>query len=152
MPKLRSFLKSWLPVLVWMAVIFSASGDRASLQHSSRLIGPIVHWLFPQASEATLHEVIVAVRKGAHLTEYAILALLIWGALRNRAEPPPRPWQWSTAASTVLLVMLYAASDEIHQHFVPSREASVVDVLIDTTGGALAMLLLWVGGRVFRRW
>jgi len=48
--------------------------------------------------------------------------------------------------------MAYAASDEFHQLFVPSREASVLDVLIDTAGAVFALLLIWFIGRWRRRW
>jgi VanZ family protein len=130
-----------------MAVIFSASSDRMSFQHSSRIIGPLVHWLLPHLSEQCIESIVFAVRKLAHLTEYAILGLLLWRALRKPARNKPQPWEWRTAAHTVLLVMLYAATDEFHQAFVPSRQASVWDVLLDTAGAIFALLLVWaVGG------
>jgi VanZ family protein len=141
--KVRAALKYWLPVLVWMGLIFTASGDAGSAQHSSRLLGPLVLWLFPHATPEALYVVSCVVRKGAHVTEYAILALLVWRALRRPAWPDPRPWHWPDALRTLLVVVLYAASDEFHQSFVPSREATVRDVLIDTAGGSLALLLLW---------
>jgi VanZ family protein len=149
--KTRLFLKYWLPVLVWMCVIFSASSDRTSFQHSSRIIGPLVHWLLPHLSEEAVHAVIVFVRKCAHLAEYAVLALLLWRALHKPAEPVPSPWRWSKAGLVLVLVALYAASDEIHQAFVPSRESSVWDVLLDTSGAALGLLCLWAIGRLRRR-
>jgi VanZ family protein len=126
-----------------MALIFAASSDRGSYQHSSRLIGPLVHWLFPRLSDEALHTVVVGVRKCAHLTEYAVLALLLWRARRHAVQPRPPTWRWSDAGLVLALVALYAASDEIHQAFVPSREASVGDVLLDTTGAALTLLALW---------
>ena len=150
MLKTRSFFRYWLPVLVWMGVIFSASSDRMSFQHSSRIIGPFLHWLFPHLSDEAVHAVVIFVRKCAHLTEYAVLALLLWRALRRPAEPVPAPWQWSKAGLVLALVALYAASDEIHQAFVPSREACVRDVLLDTTGAALALLCLWTVWRLRR--
>jgi len=61
-----------------MWVIFSASGDRMSFQHSSRLIGPLVRWVFPHLPDDTVHAIVVFVRKCAHLAEYAVLALLLW--------------------------------------------------------------------------
>ena len=148
--KTRSFLRYWLPVLVWMCVIFSASSDQMSFQHSSRIIGPFLHWLFPHLSDETIHSAVVTVRKCAHLTEYAALALLLWRALRKPAQPGPAPWQWSKAGLVLALVALYAASDEFHQAFVPSRQASVWDVLLDTTGAAIALLCLWAVGRLRR--
>jgi VanZ family protein len=134
-----------------MAVIFSASGDTRSWQHSSRIIAPIVRWLFPSLPDDSVRTIVFVVRKGAHLTEFAILALLTWRALRQPIPGQSRPWRWSLATQVILLVMLYAASDEFHQRFVPHREASVVDVLIDTTGAVLALLSLWAVGR-WRKW
>ena len=50
------------------------------------------------------------------------------------------------------LAALYAASDEIHQTFVPSRQGSVWDVLLDTAGAAFGLLCLWTIGRLRKRW
>jgi len=68
------------------------------------------------------------VRKLAHLTEYALL-----GALLVRATRRELP--------AFLLGVAYAASDEIHQHFVPGRHATPVDVAIDAVGVALGVAL-----------
>jgi VanZ family protein len=144
--KTRVLVKYWLPVLVWMLVIFSASGDARSFQHSSRLIGPLVRWLFPQLPEETVGAIVFAVRKAAHVTEYAILAILFWRALRRPVSGDARPWSWREGGLVVLLAALYAASDEFHQRFVPSRDSSLLDVLIDTGGalfGLLAVRLTW---------
>ncbi len=151
MRKTRLFLSYWLPVLVWMWVIFSASSDQMSFQHSSRIIGPLVHWLLPHLSDEAVNAVVVFVRKCAHLAEYAVLALLLWRAVHQPAEPSHTPWRWSKAGLVVALVALYAASDEIHQAFVPSRDASVRDVLLDTIGGALGLLCLWAVGCLRKR-
>jgi VanZ family protein len=148
---LRSFVKYWLPVLVWMGIIFSASGDSASFQHSSRIIEPLMRWLFPHLSDASVHTTVVSVRKCAHLAEYAVLALLLWRALRREPIRGHSPWRWSKAGLVLALVALYAASDEIHQAFVPSREASVWDVLLDTTGAAFGLLCLWGFRRLRKR-
>jgi VanZ family protein len=150
--KLRSFVTYWLPVLLWMCVIFSASSDRMSMEHSSRIVGPIVRWLFPHVAEHTVRGTVVFARKCAHLTEYGILALLIWRAFRKPARNALRPWQWPVAARVALLVLLYAATDEFHQCFVPSRNGSLLDVLLDTSGAILVLLFLWGLGRWRRRW
>ena len=118
-----------------------------SFQHSSRVIAPVLRWLFPTASAETIHAAVVAVRKCAHVTEYAVLALLAWRALNKPARRGLVAWRWPDAGWTLLLVLIYAASDEFHQHFVPSREASVRDVLLDTSGGVFALIFLWGVGR-----
>lgn len=151
-PKWRSFVKYWLPVQVWMGIIFSASSDSGSFQHSSRIIGPLLRWLFPHLSDEAVHAIVVFVRKCAHLAEYAVLALLLWRALRRESTPRNAPWRWSKAGLVLALVSLYAASDEFHQAFVPSRQASVWDVWLDTTGAAFGLLCLWGIGRLRKRW
>ena len=126
-----------------MSVIFSASSDSHSTQHSSRIIEPLVRWFFPHISAQVLYRIDFVVRKIAHLSEYAVLAILSWRAFRKPARNDSRPWTWGPAAKALLFVALYAASDEWHQSFVPNRQASIVDVMIDTVGAGLGILLLW---------
>ncbi len=141
--KFRSFLKYWLPVPAWMVVIFSGSADSKSSAHSSRIIVPLLRWLFPHLSQEDLNLVVLLIRKCAHLTEYAVLAWLFWRAVRQPVKQDARPWSWRLAAQSVLFVALYAASDEWHQTFVPNREGCVRDVVIDTVGAVLGLALLW---------
>jgi VanZ family protein len=129
-----------------MVIIFSASSDSHSAQHTSRIVEPLMHWLFPHASEQTMGAVILGFRKCAHLAEYAILALLCWLGLRPKDQSPA--WSWRRAFKALLIVTLYAITDEYHQTFVPTREGSVWDVLIDMCGGSLGLMFLWV----FIRW
>lgn len=125
-----------------MAVIFTASADAASVQHSSRIIAPLLRWLFPHISDSVVNAVVLVARKCAHLTEYSVLAILFWRALRKPLRNDPRTWSWAEGGWSILLVALYAASDEIHQIFVPTRGASFHDVVIDTFGGILGILLV----------
>ena len=135
-----------------MGLIFSASSDTRSFARSSRILAPLLHWLFPHLPEDTVNLIVLIARKGAHLTEYAVLALLLWRALRKPIKNDPRPWNWREARLVLLSVALYAASDEFHQLFVASREAAVHDVFIDTAGGATGMLALWFFGRWQKFW
>jgi len=139
-------------MLVWMWVIFSASSDRMSFQRSSRIIGPIVRWLLPDLSDEAVHAVVVGARKGAHLAEYAVLAMLLWRAVRKPPAPGAPAWQWSRAGLVLVLVALWATMDELHQTFVPSRQGSALDVLLDTLGGAVGLFCLWGIGRWRKRW
>src|SRR5690349_2133097 len=78
----REILKSWLPVVLWMAVMFFGSTDLMSAEHTSRILEPLLRWLVPGISPQTLAQAHFYVRKAAHLTEYAILASLLFRALR----------------------------------------------------------------------
>ena len=145
-------VKYWLPILLWFGLIFVASGDTNSAQRSSRLIGPLLHWLFPDLSEETIGHVILFARKCAHLTVYGVLALLYWRAFRQPVKNDTRPWSWTETRNALIGVVIYAITDELHQAFVPTRQGSVLDVFIDTVGGALALLALWAWGRWRKRW
>ena len=101
-------LNVWLPVLAWAAVIFAFS----SIPSLSSGLGV---WD-------------TVLRKGAHVTEYAILGALLYRALER--EVP------ALAAG-----IAYAATDEFHQHFVRGRHASPIDVGIDAVGVAFGMIL-----------
>jgi VanZ family protein len=148
----RAFLKNWLPALVWMAIIFSASSDARSYQHSSWLVEPFLRWLFPHMPYPTIQTIHHFLRKCAHCVEYAVLATLLWRALWRSAKTPPQSWDWRRAGLALSLVFLYAASDEIHQIFVPTRTARVTDVLIDTAGGATGLFAVWIIGRWRKHW
>ncbi len=91
-------------------------------------------------------------RKVGHLTEYALLALLLWRAIRQPQKNERRPWRWDEAGLSLAIIFLYAASDELHQVFVALRTALVSDVIIDTTGGAIGLLLLWSIGKILKHW
>jgi len=103
---------TWLPPIVWMAIIFAFSA-----QHGGGHL--------PTAE--------IIVRKLGHVAGYFVLTLLLVRALRRSGVAPAVP-----VAAAVALV--YAASDEWHQSFVPGRTATPRDVGIDAVGMALAAL------------
>lgn len=84
------------------------------------------------------------IRKTAHLTEYFILGWLLLIAIRA----PRRGWKLRWALLALLIAAGYSAADEWHQSFVPGREASAWDSLLDTTGAAMGVAATWM---VFRR-
>ena len=136
---MRSFLKYWLPPLIWLGVIFVGSTDLMSTEHTSRFIVPILLWLKPGMAPETIRSILFAVRKCAHLSEYAVLALLFWRALRGGSAIHAK---MSMLFGAVLLgCAVFAASDEFHQSFVKSRTPSVRDVLLDIAGALLGLLI-----------
>jgi VanZ family protein len=131
--------------------MFALSTDIGSPRHTSRILRPLLRWLNPNVSEETLQAVQFAVRKTAHITEYAVFALLVWWARRKSVRGDPRPWNRSDAVFVLGVVLAYAATDEWHQSFIPSREGRVTDVLIDFGGAVVGLSLLWVWGRWRKR-
>jgi len=137
---MRIFLKYWLPLLIWLAVIFFASTDLMSADHTSRFIVPVLLWLKPGMSPKTIWFILVFARKCAHVSEYAVLALLLWRALRSS---PALHMKIPILFGAVLLgCALFAASDEFHQAFVKTRTPSVRDVLLDVTGALFGLLIV----------
>jgi VanZ family protein len=136
---MRTFLRYWLPVFIWLGVIFAGSTDIFSTEQTSRYLVPFLRWLDPQISPAAINAIQSAIRKLGHLIEYAILAALFWRALRNGTNLGAR---MSILFIAVWFVCgIFAVTDEFHQSFVASRTASTYDVLIDVCGALIGILL-----------
>src|SRR2546430_6502054 len=143
--KLLRFVRYWMPAIVWMAVIFLGSTDMLSAEHTSRFLVPFLRWIDPQISLAALNAIQFGIRKLGHLTEYAILAMLLWRALRSGTR-------WQMKMSILFLVAgiacaIFAASDEFHQAFVPTRTSSSHDVMIDICGALVGLAICWMARR-----
>ena len=139
------FLKYWLPVALWMGVIFFMSTNAGSAQNTSRILEPLLRWFVPDISQHAIEWAHFIVRKGGHLSEYGILAMLVWRALmQGETGGAAKRAGWA-----LLISAAYAASDEFHQSFVSTRTASARDVMIDSCGAliALALILWWRRGR-----
>jgi len=120
----------WIPILAWMMVIFwfsSRNADESGLQ-SGIILNFLLGLGIPKVWIDTPWFVFF-IRKLAHFTEFFIL-----GSAISRLK-------WAVGWA-VLLILAYAISDEFHQYFVPGRQASWVDVLIDTVGGILGLSML----------
>ena len=115
-----------------------------SAEHTSRFIVPFLRWLDPTMSVETLLQVHFYLRKAAHVSEYAVLAALLYRALVNTIL---RGRVLLSAAIVLLVCGVYAVSDEFHQSFVPSRTATARDVGIDAAGAVFGVLLI----RLFQR-
>jgi len=134
-----------------MVLIFAMSTDLGSASNTSLFVEPFLRWLFPSASHGTIQEIHFYIRKSAHLGEYAILGVLFWRALRHTISSDARRSQWKVAVVALLLSATYAATDEFHQSFVPSRSASVRDVMIDTVGTFIGLCVVEAGSAIRRR-
>jgi VanZ family protein len=136
------------PLLLWMLFIFLASTAQLSASNTSRIIRPLLLWLYPGISEENLAFAHFIVRKLGHLTEYAILGLLAARAfIKSSHQLLRRRW----FLSALLLVIIYALSDEFHQSFVPERTGTIYDSFIDITGGFIALLLLLIRRKIKRK-
>lgn len=130
--------------VVWMTVIFCFSAQPADISTDTSLhVGMTIGKMsVPDFSKLPKEEQIdyakkieFPVRKTAHATEYAILGILLTATLSSFEKRHYGLWGW-------LLGTGYAATDEIHQLFVPGRSGQVTDVMLDSAGCLLGCLLL----------
>ena len=147
MSRLPRFVSHYLPLIIWLAFISFASSDNFNASNTSRIIGPLILWLFPNTSPDTLAVVHLVTRKIAHFTEYAILGFLAARAFRTSPQSALRQRWFLICAG---LIVVYALMDEYHQSFVPSRTASIYDSMIDMAGGLTALLIVRKRAAYFR--
>lgn len=127
----------WIFVIVWMVVIFAFSHQANSGRESEKYLGSFN----------------VPVRKFGHVSEYMILFLLLrWslnpeGATASDGTDKLKRTILSPSILALVLSILYAASDEWHQSYVPGRSASWTDVMVDVCGIALGGGVCWIGLR-----
>ena len=131
--------RDWLPAIVWACVISSLSTDTFSADHTGRFIIPVLRFVFPRASDSSILLMHALIRKSAHFVEYFIFSVFLTHGLGGEG----RGWKLRWAVWAVAIAAGYAALDEFHQSFVPSRTAAPWDALLDTTGAAVAQIILW---------
>lgn len=140
--------------LLWMIVIFSFSAKVAEdSEEMSRSVGMLIgkavikeYKEWPGKRQAAFAAKIdYPVRKAAHASEYALLGILLTGAILDIRKP----WKRQLLAC-FLIGAAYAASDEFHQLFVPGRSGQIRDVMIDSAGVAAGIILACLAIRAFQ--
>ena len=144
---ISAWLRAWWPALVWCTLIFLASTDGLSAERTSRFFVPLLRWLFPSMSYDRIDDIHHIFRKIAHFVEYFIFFLLIYRGVRGARKG----FYWSWGVLAWAIAAIYSLSDEFHQIFVPSRGPSIWDSLLDSTGAFVALLVVFLLYRYFRR-
>lgn len=123
-------LALYLAVLLWMAVIFSLSAQdgTSSLESSDGVMNALLEAFGSHLGSLPLERLSFYIRKTAHFGAYFILGVLSAAALTRDFRIPV------SAASSLGICALYAASDELHQYFVPDRACRLFDVGVDSLG------------------
>jgi VanZ family protein len=134
-----SRLWRYAPLVAWAGCVLFASTGAMSASNTSRVIEPLLKWLFPNITEARLLAAHFAVRKCAHFAEYAILALLAARAFLPSTKTFLRR-HWLVAS--LMLVVSIALIDEFNQSFNPARTGTIKDSALDTVGGLTALAVL----------
>lgn len=145
----RKILKKGVTFFIlvfWMAVIFLFSAQNGTQSSGiSRSVGYGIaenrNKLFHQEkSDEKIAKQVEAmqfvIRKGAHMSEYALLAVFVLLHVCCYERKPKGFWLWAWG-----FCIAFAATDEIHQLFVPGREGRVWDVCIDSIGSLMGVLV-----------
>lgn len=136
---------SWLPALLWMIIIFMFSAQPASDSNQlsvgfTQVLIDTLGKIFPINMEmSTVNDLVGkfnhVIRKTAHFTVYFILGILVARALVKNG------FKRKVFLISFLLCATYAASDELHQLFVPGRGCQLRDVLIDSAGAFVGIAI-----------
>jgi VanZ family protein len=150
-PDQRNLLKAWIAAILWLILIAIESSALLSAHNTSRILYPLLHFLFGLDRERfeVWH---FYIRKSGHVVGYGTLSILLFRAWRATLPSPNNVnWTFRWANIAILGTALVASLDEWHQTFIPSRTGSVRDVALDTCAGIAAqvLVLLWV--RSFRK-
>jgi VanZ family protein len=139
-------IKKWGLVLIWMIVIFlfsSQNGDKSS--ENNKFIVYILNTLGIDINTILSGNADFIIRKAAHFTEYFILYFLLYNALKEDF------YFTHSTMFALIITFLYAVSDEFHQSFVPGRGPAFKDVLIDTSGGVVCMVVIYLSKIIRKR-
>jgi VanZ family protein len=136
-------IRYWLPPILWMAVIFLFSTDLFSARQTGSGLSELFSLLDLSLDPETIRIIDLALRKVAHLSAYAILAWLVYRALRRGGQPA---WSLKRALAAFVVSALYAITDEVHQSFTIERSGAAMDVFIDWCGSLAGLLILSVRG------
>lgn len=133
---MRWIRRAW-PAIAWAVIIALFSTHWFTETNTSRVIFPILHFLFPHATFRFLLRAEHLIRKSAHVFEYFVFSLLLLRTIRGERSG----WRFAWALIAVLIVFGYACTDELHQFFVPGRGPAFSDVMLDTSAGILAQIV-----------
>ncbi|MGD0569703.1 MAG: VanZ family protein [Candidatus Sulfotelmatobacter sp.] len=147
----HQLLKAWIAAILWLIVIAIESSALLSARNTSRILYPLLHFLFGMGWERfeVWH---FYIRKTGHVVGYGILSILAFRAWRETfpAQGNP-PWTIRWASTAVLMTAFVASLDEWHQSFIPSRTGRWQDVVLDTCAGIGAQILLFAFSRLRNR-
>ncbi len=138
-------MKRYAIPVAWMLLMFIFSTDVGSMQNTKSFLLPMIRFIFSELSQEQLTQVLVLIRKSAHLIEYAILSAL-WYYVFSRSDGR---FTSHPVLFALLISVVYAGLDELHHALLQSRTGSLLDVGIDTVGAVLGVGIV-KGKEVFK--
>ncbi|MDN3437343.1 VanZ family protein [Planococcus sp. APC 3900] len=142
---------SWIAAFSWMAVIFYLSHQpgSASSDLSSGVVAALLNFIDQVAPnlELNVESFHTFVRKNAHFMAYLFLSLLSLNAWKSSGFRG-----WKQLFLGFGMCVLFAVTDEIHQLFIEGRSGEARDVLIDSTGAAVGVVVYIIAAKMVSLW
>lgn len=141
-------LFSWILVVLWMTLIFYLSHQPAtesnelSIGITEKITG-IVDKAIPNTINTNIRNLNHIIRKYAHFFAYLVLGILTFNGLKDSGIAGGRGF-----ILALIICILYAISDEIHQLFIPGRSGQVTDVVIDGMGSLVGVILYQMNNKI----
>lgn len=129
-------LIKWIILFFWLLVIFMFSHEQNSGSATKEIISTTISVKEEPKTEPLLDGINFIVRKSAHITEFIILTLILFSLTSEYTKNEKK-----IIIISIITCILCASGDELHQYFVPGRTALVTDVLIDSIGAIIALII-----------
>ena len=143
-------------VILWMGVIFyfsSMSSSKSDNQSNGFIHRTVIKVVKVFKSDLTVGDealitkyVVYPIRKYAHIFEYFVLYILVFLFINCYDLDLKRKIIYS-----MIVCVLYACSDEIHQMLVPGRDGSIRDVFVDSFGSSIGLLICYIIGFKYKK-
>ncbi len=148
--KRHDLLKAWIAAILWLIVIAIESTALASAENTSRILYPLLHYLFNMDWERFDHWHFY-IRKTGHVVGYGMLCFLLFRAWRATWPKASVKWMARWAGLAVLGTAIVASLDEWHQSFIPTRTGTWRDVVLDTCAAIAAQILILIWWKAFSK-
>ena len=145
----------WTAVILWMVLIFMFSAENAeeSIETSDGIVDIVVDHVLADKKETMDEEEFLKIkeqishfiRKSAHFSLYTVLGILVMCTIMQYSKRYSVSFPISSS-----ICILYAATDEIHQIFVPGRAGSIFDVFIDSSGSLSGIMIVFLAVTLFK--
>lgn len=137
-----------LSILIWLGVIFYFSSRDSSVSTIQTKF--VINRLMELAEDSEFfnliilkltenHSLVYSIRKLAHIIIFAILQIIVFNAIMYNGKSILK-----SSIYSIIIVVLYAIFDEVHQYFTPGRSYQLKDVFIDTIGGSIGLIISYL--------
>ncbi len=139
--KLNRFVKYWLPPILWMIFFFPVLNRFLGSPALYRALLSVFGIFFQDISASSIEVPYIIIRKSIHFVEYAVLTFFLFRAFRGDSS---KKWEMKWAVYSGVISISYGFLDEFLQTFIPTRNGSILDSVINSAGVLFALGMIGV--------